>query len=882
MGKAAVDADHAEPRAVGGAVSNTSIGAAVIELLLRQGNDRRSVAIYFIFPSHEQCLWKPIAQFGDDLCRRHQLRQEGSLTSGDLPGVRLRQTTVGRTHPHFAEGEIANGGRVKHRIHPLSGKKAQALAQIGCGGEGFHPAGFTLAMPRRRLAGQQRDDLPARRQEIGKLRAQTTGGKIGEPSDVVQRLESWTGCDNAAHPAKIRRARVERKSQLHKIELRLCSMSKIVGIDLGTTNSLVATVDSGIPLVIADAEGRRLTPSVVHFPDASAEPLVGQAAARVRALKPAETVYSVQRFMGRRGAEVSQEEMLVTYPVTGKGAGPVTIEIHGRSFSPQEISAHILKKLKRDAEGYFGEPVTRAVITVPAYFNDAQRNATKQAGEIAGFTVERVVNEPTAAALAYGLDKLQEHAKIAVYDLGGGTFDLSILELNSGVFQVLATNGNTRLGGDDLDKRVVDFLLQKIEEAGGRTLAGQKAARTGQETLTDHASRITHHASLALLALVREAAEQAKIRLSTELETEITLPFLTPDFSFSYRLTRKELEELTHDIIARTRTHCLRSLADARVEPSDLDQVILVGGQTRMPLVRRFVSELFGCAEFEETRGSVRLGADYHRPKGPRLNTSQNPDEAVALGAAIQAEILSGGFKNVLLLDVTPLSLGIETFGGLMNVIIPRNSTIPIKAGEQFTTAVDSQRNMLIHVLQGERERACDNWSLGRFTLDFEPAPRGVPRVGVQFEIDANGILRVLARNLKTGAEKVVEMKSAVDVDDAAVQQMVEESVEHAFTDLAARRWVEAKLKAEALVAATRKGLAEAGNELGPEGTELVAAALNQVEKVVAAEGSSQGTGDTPALQSACAALDEATKPLAELLMDRAMDVLLRKRGVIQ
>jgi molecular chaperone DnaK len=671
-------------------------------------------------------------------------------------------------------------------------------------------------------------------------------------------------------------------------------MSKIVGIDLGTTNSLVATVDSGIPLVIADAEGCRLTPSVVHFPTASTEPLVGQAAARVRVLKPAETVYSVKRFMGRRGAEVSQEEMLVTYPVTGKGAGPVTIDIHGRSFTPEEISAHILKKLKGDGEAYFGEPVTRAVITVPAYFNDAQRNATKRAGEIAGFTVERVVNEPTAAALAYGLDKLHEHAKIAVYDLGGGTFDLSILELNGGVFQVLATNGNTRLGGDDLDKRLVDFLLRKIEDAGDPALGVQKAKRAEQETqekgpavdysssLTDHASRITHHASLALLARVREAAEQAKIKLSTELETEIALPFLTRDFGFSYRLTRQELEELTHDIIARTRTHCLRSLADARVEPAELDQVILVGGQTRMPLVRRFVSELFGCAEFEETRGSVRLGSDYHRPKGPQLNTSQNPDEAVALGAAIQAEILSGGFKNVLLLDVTPLSLGIETFGGLMNVIIPRNSTIPIKAGEQFTTAVDSQRNMLIHVLQGERERARDNWSVGRFTLEFEPAPRGVPRVGVQFEIDTNGILRVLARNLKTGEEKVVEMKSAVDVDDEAVKQMVEESVEHAFSDLAARRWVEAKLKAEALVAATRKGMAEAGNELGPEGAEPVEAALNQVEKVLAAEDSSQGTGDTAALRSACAALDEATRPLAELLMDRAMDVLLRKRGVIQ
>ena len=529
-------------------------------------------------------------------------------------------------------------------------------------------------------------------------------------------------------------------------------MSRIVGIDLGTTNSLVATVDSGIPLVIADAEGRRLTPSVVHFPPADARPVVGHEANRVRALHPAETVYSVKRFIGRRSADMAQEEMLVMYPVKGDGAGAVTIPVHGRNFSPEEISAEVLKKLKRDAENYFGEPVTRAVITVPAYFNDAQRHATKRAGELAGFTVERILNEPTAAALAYGLDKLTEKSKIAVYDLGGGTFDLSILELHEGVFQVLATNGNTRLGGDDLDKRLVEFLVEKIQMAGPKS-----GIRNPQ-----------------LLSRVREAAEQAKIKLSTETEVEIALPFLTPDFNFSYKLTRAGLEDLTRGIIARTRPPCLRALADARIEPKDLDQVILVGGQTRMPLVRKFVGEWFGCAEFAETRGGIRLGRDYPESAGPQLNTSQNPDEAVALGAAIQAEILSGGFKNVLLLDVTPLSLGLETFGGLMNVLIPRNSTIPVKAGEMFTTAVDHQRSMLIHVLQGERERAKDNWSLGKFTIEFEPAPRGVPRVGVQFEIDANGILHALARDVKTGREKIVEKKSAVNVDDTAAQQMVE------------------------------------------------------------------------------------------------------------
>src|ERR1035441_916679 len=660
-------------------------------------------------------------------------------------------------------------------------------------------------------------------------------------------------------------------------------MSKIVGIDLGTTNSLVATVDSGIPLVIADAHGQRLTPSVVHFPAAEAVAIVGHEANRVRLLKPAETVYSVKRFMGWRGADISQEEMLVTYPVKADNAGAVTIPIHGRNYSPEEISAEVLKKLKRATENYFGEAVTRAVITVPAYFNDAQRNATKRAGELAGFTVEPIVNEPTAAALAYGLDKLKEKSKIAVYDLGGGTFDLSILELNEGVFQVLSTNGNTRLGGDDLDRRLVDFLVEKIRAAGGPQLVGQASRLSPSSTEKNQrpARRLSYADELAALSRLREVSEQAKIKLSTETEVEIALPFLTPDFSFSYKLTRAELENLTRDIIARTRSHCLRALADAKLEAKDLDQIILVGGQTRMPLVRKFVGELFGCAEFEETRGSLRLGTEYHAAAGPQLNTSQNPDEAVALGAAIQAEILSGGFKNVLLLDVTPLSLGLETFGGLMNVLIPRNSTIPVKAGELFTTAMDFQRDMLIHVLQGERERAKDNWSLGRFTVDFETAPRSVPRVGVQFEIDANGILHVLARDTKTGKEKIVEMKSAVDVDDAAVQKMVEESVEHAFDDLAARRWIEAKLKANETLTATRKALADFGAEIENDYREKIEAAAREVEAALATE-SSSGSGDLKKLQASVAALDEMTKPLADLLMDKAMEAMLRKRGLIQ
>ncbi len=656
-------------------------------------------------------------------------------------------------------------------------------------------------------------------------------------------------------------------------------MNKIVGIDLGTTNSLVATVDSGIPLVIPDVEGHRLTPSVVHFPVEQSQPLVGMTAQRVRALKPGETVYSVKRFMGRRGSEVSQEEMLVTYPVAGDDGGPVMIPIHGRKYTPEEVSALVLAKLKRDAEAFLNEAVTRAVITVPAYFNDAQRNATKRAGELAGLTVERIVSEPTAAARAYGLDKLQEHSKLAVYDLGGGTFDLSILELNGGVFQVLATNGNTRLGGDDLDKRVVEFLLRKIRTAKPGLFLEAAAAGEGQN---QPVALEPHSLPVSVLARIVEAAQEAKIKLSSLDATEIHLPFLTPDFSFSYTLTRTELEELTRDIIARTRVHCVRSLADAGLEPQQLDQVILVGGQTRMPLVREFVRELFGCAEFEETRGTIRLGGDYHRSAGPQLNTSQNPDEAVALGAAIKAEILSGGFKNLLLLDVTPLSLGLETFGGLMNVLIPRNSTIPVKAGEMFTTAVDNQRSMLIHVLQGERERAADNWSLGRFTIEFPPAPRGVPRVGVQFEIDANGILQVLARDIQTGGEKRVEMRSAVDVEDAAVQQMVEQSVEHAFEDLAARRWIEAKLKADQLLAATHKALADAATELSADSRAQIDEALAQVRASLESENPESKIGDTAALIGACAGLDSATRPLAELLMDRAMESLLRQRGVIQ
>ena len=617
-------------------------------------------------------------------------------------------------------------------------------------------------------------------------------------------------------------------------------MGKIIGIDLGTTNSLVAIVESGIPLVLADGQGRRLTPSVVRV-SAAGEPVVGWEAKRGRVAHPETTVTSIKRFMGRRGDEVDSIVAASAYAIRAEGSGPVAVPLHGRDWSPEELSAEILKALRTiAAEGMIDRPEA-AVITVPAYFNDAQRNATRNAGELAGLRVERIINEPTAAALAYGLGSLKEKSKVAVYDFGGGTFDLSILELNEGVFQVLATCGNTRLGGDDIDRVLIEHLAEQIGQAGGPSAA------------TDP----------AIWARLAEAAEEAKARLSTENEVAIALPFLAPEFSFEYTLTREQLERLAKPVVARTREYCLKALADAGLASSDLDQVILVGGQTRMPLVREFASGVFGCGG-----------------GGPELNTSQNPDEAIALGAAIQAGILSGDFSGMLLLDVTPLSLGIETFGGLMNVIIPRNTTIPVKRGEAFTTVADYQKEVLIHVLQGEREKAADNWSLGRFTLEFEPQPKGVAKVGVQFEIDADGILHVLARDIKTGNEKLVEMASAVEVDDAEVQQMIEESVEHAFDDIEERRWIEAKLRAEQTAAATRKGLESLGGELADDQRGAIESALAAVESLLAKRGRDEAV-TAAELKEANGNLDDATQPLAELMMDRVMAEMLEKRGVL-
>jgi molecular chaperone DnaK len=457
--------------------------------------------------------------------------------------------------------------------------------------------------------------------------------------------------------------------------------------------------------------------------------------------------------------------------------------------------------------------VSRAVITVPAYFNDAQRNATKRAGELAGFTVERIVNEPTAAALAYGLDKLKGQSRIAVFDLGGGTFDISILELNNGVFEVLATNGNTRLGGDDIDSA----LLTSISEI-----------RRGGKPESE--------------ARLREALVEAKHRLSIEEEVSIDIPFFDGAANFHRVLRREDLEKIALPIVEQTRAHCRRALADAKLTAAELDEVILVGGVTRMPLVRKVVADIFG--------------------REP--NTSQNPDEAVAIGATIQAGILSGAVRDVVLLDVTPLSLGIETFGGLMNVIIPRNSTIPIKAGEMFTTAVNQQRSMSIKVLQGEREMARDNWPLGQFELEFEPAAKGVARVGVQFEIDANGILHVLARDTRTGTEKIVQINSAVDVSDEAVEAMISESIEHAFDDMSERFWTETKLKAEEMLRAVESAFAQMGDAID-------AAEKGKIESAAAKVRKAFTTRDARKLQAANTALDEATQELAAAIVERAM-----------
>jgi molecular chaperone DnaK len=582
----------------------------------------------------------------------------------------------------------------------------------------------------------------------------------------------------------------------------------IAGIDLGTTNSLIGIYESGFPTLLADSDGRRLLPSVVHYGDSI---LVGHEARRMQAIHPDRTIASVKRLIGRRFGEEGTEGL------TGIPGAPVTIPLGGKNLSPEEISSEILKKLKAIAEARHATEITRAVITVPAYFNDAQRAATRKAGELAGFSVERIVSEPTAAALAYGLDRLQDRSKIAVYDLGGGTFDLSILQLDNGVFQVLSTHGDTRLGGDDLDQAIAALVASK--------------------------------ASLPRLSLpdtirLHEAARLAKETLSTQEQSTIRLPFLEGGMNIEVMLTRAEIEGACSPIIRRTRIHCLRALEDAGIKAADLDQVILVGGSTRMPLVQHLVVEIFG--------------------KEPNL--SQHPDESVALGAILQGAILDGSLQNVALLDITPLSLGIETFGGLMNVIIPRNTTIPAKAGEMFTNAVAGQSGMRITVLQGERELAADNWKLGGFEIPFAPSPKGAARVGVQFSIDADGILQVLARDTGTGIEKIVEIKSAVEVSDEAVEAMLAGSLEHAFEDMDARIFTEARLKAEEMLPAVEAALAQLAGELPPD---EIAGIRHQTAEVTAALQSKE----TVRLKQTLANLDNATQSLATRLIERAMKI---------
>src|SRR5437867_7429073 len=595
-------------------------------------------------------------------------------------------------------------------------------------------------------------------------------------------------------------------------------MSKIIGIDLGTTNSVVAVIDGGEPVVIANQEGGRTTPSVVAFTKGG-ERLVGQVAKRQAVTNAENTVYSIKRFMGRRYEEVTEEMKMVPYKVTRSSNGDARVDISGKEYSPPQVSAMILQKLKKAAEDYLGEKVNEAVITVPAYFNDAQRQATKDAGKIAGLDVKRIINEPTAAALAYGLDKKKDET-IAVYDFGGGTFDISILEVGEGVVEVKATNGDTHLGGDNLDQRIIEWIITEFKKTDGIDLGKDRMA----------------------LQRLKEAGEKAKMELSTVMETDINLPFITADASgpkhLQMKLTRAKFEQLVKDLLQKTVAPTKQALADAGLDPSKIDEVVLVGGSTRIPKVQAIVKDLFS--------------------KEPHKGV--NPDEVVAVGAAVQAGVLAGDVKDLLLLDVTPLSLGIETMGGVMTTLIPRNTTIPTRKSEIFSTASDNQTSVEVHVLQGERSLARDKRTLGKFHLvGIPPAPRGVPQIEVAFDIDANGIVNVSAKDLATATEQKITITASSGIKKEEIERMMKEAESHASEDKKRREEIETRNKADQAIYGADRMLKDSGDQLGASDRQAIEAAIEALKKATE-------SNDAAAIQRGLDQLTSAQHKAAESL----------------